>query len=59
MNQILKNALELFFRKQCLELPLYDETPALRDREKGQKCIKIFLKFHLIFPCRKAENCMK
>ena len=41
MNQILKNALKLFFVK-FLELPPYDETPALRDKEKGQKCTKIF-----------------
>ena len=58
MNQILKNALKLFFVK-FLELPPYDETPALRDKEKGQKCTKIFWKFNLIFPRRKANNRMK
>ena len=56
MNQILKNALKFFFRKNVLN---YLETPALRDREKGQKCIKIFLKFNSIFPRRKANNRMK
>ena len=58
MNQLFKNAFKLFFVKISW-VPPYDETPALGDRKKGQKCTKIFWKFNLIFPRRKANNRMK